>query len=59
MQALPENKRQIIELAYYGGWTQDEIADMPERPLDTARSRARAGLLKLRNAPLSELEAPP
>lgn len=59
MQALPEDERQIIELAYYGGWTQGEIGDMLKLPLDTVRSRARRGLLRLREMLLSELEAPP
>lgn len=59
LQALPEDERRIIELAYYGGWTQGEIADMLKLPLDTVINRARAGLLKLRDVLLRELEAPP
>jgi RNA polymerase sigma-70 factor (ECF subfamily) len=59
VQALPEDERRIIELAYFGGWTQNEIADMLKLPLDTVKSSARDGLLKLRDALLSQLEAPP
>ncbi|HEY5427964.1 MAG TPA: sigma-70 family RNA polymerase sigma factor [Solirubrobacteraceae bacterium] len=59
LQALPEQERRIIELAYYDGWTQSEIADMLKLPLDTIRRSARAGLLRLRETLLSQLEAPP
>ncbi|MDQ6834675.1 MAG: sigma-70 family RNA polymerase sigma factor [Actinomycetota bacterium] len=57
LRALPEEERRIIELAYFGGWTRGEIADMLKLPLDMVKDRARLGLLKLRDAPLSE--APP
>lgn len=56
---LPEDQRQIIELAYYGGRTQGEIAEMLKLPLATVKSRARLGLLNLRDALLSQLHAPP
>lgn len=59
VQALPEEAQRIIELAYFGGWTQGEIAEMLEVRLDTVRTSARAALAKLRDARLSELEAPP
>lgn len=59
LQGLPEDQRQIIELAYYGGRTQGEIAEMLKLPLATVKSRARLGLLKLRDALLSQLHAPP
>jgi RNA polymerase sigma-70 factor (ECF subfamily) len=59
LQALPEDERRIVELAFYGGWTQGEIAEMLALPLSTVKSRARLGLLKLREALLSQLEAPP
>lgn len=59
LQTLPEDERRIIELAYYGGWTQGEIAEMLKLPLDTVITSARLGLLRLRETLLSELEAPP
>jgi RNA polymerase sigma-70 factor (ECF subfamily) len=59
LRTLPQDERQVIELAYFDGWTQDEIAATLKLPLDTIKSRARDGLLKLRDALLSQLEAPP
>ena len=59
LQGLAEDQRQIIELAYYGGRTQGEIAEMLKLPLATVKSRARLGLLNLRDALLSQLHAPP
>jgi RNA polymerase sigma-70 factor (ECF subfamily) len=54
LQALPEGERRIIELAYFGGWTLDEIAEVLKLPLDIVKRRAREGLLKLRDALMSE-----
>lgn len=59
LQGLPEDQRRVIELAFYGGRTQEEIAEMLKLPLGTVKSRARLGLLKLRDAMGSELQAPP
>ena len=59
LQSLPADERRIIELAYYDGWTQGEIAEMLKLPLDTVRTSARLGLLRLRETLLRELEAPP
>jgi RNA polymerase sigma-70 factor, ECF subfamily len=47
LQALPPEQRQAIELAYFGGYTQREIAEMIRVPLSTVKGRMRLGLEKL------------
>lgn len=48
MKTLPEEQRQAIEWAYFGGFTQSEIAERTGIPLGTVKSRLRSGLQKLR-----------
>ncbi len=45
---VPEEQQQIITLAYYGGYSHDEIAQMLALPLGTVKSRMRLGLERVR-----------
>jgi RNA polymerase sigma-70 factor, ECF subfamily len=48
MQTLPAEQRQTIELAYFGGFTQSQIAELLNEPLGTVKGRMRLGLEKMR-----------
>jgi len=48
LQALPDNQRQVLEMAYYGGLSQSEITEQLKIPLGTVKTRSRQGLLKLK-----------
>ena len=45
---LPDEQRHVIELAYFGGFTHSEIAEMLQLPAGTVKGRMRLGLSKLR-----------
>jgi len=50
MRGLPEDQREILELAYFDGLTQAQIAKKAEIPLGTVKSRTVAAMRKLRDA---------
>ena len=45
---LPDEQSQVIELAYFGGFSHSEIAEMLAMPLGTVKGRMRLGLEKIR-----------
>ena len=49
LRTLPENQREAVVLAYWGGLTAEEVARRAAVPLGTAKSRIRLGLSKLRD----------
>lgn len=55
LQDLPAEQSQVIELAYFGGFTHTEIAEMIEQPLGTVKGRMRLALTKMRGT-LADLD---
>jgi RNA polymerase sigma-70 factor, ECF subfamily len=51
LATLPPEQRQVLELAYYGGWSHREIAEQTGMALGTVKTRIRLGLEKLRSIP--------
>jgi RNA polymerase sigma-70 factor (ECF subfamily) len=52
---LPEHERELVELAYWGGMSQSEIADYMQIPLGTVKTRTRSALGRLADALEGEL----
>jgi RNA polymerase sigma-70 factor (ECF subfamily) len=48
LHELPSDQRRVIELAYFGGFTHRQIAEILELPAGTVKGRMRLGLSKLR-----------
>ena len=47
VESLPSEQKQAVELAYFGGYSYPEIADMIRVPLSTVKGRMRLGMEKL------------
>ena len=58
MDTLPTEQSQVIELAYFGGFSHSEIADMLQMPIGTVKGRMRLGLEKMRGALVAREVAP-
>ncbi len=56
LEKLPEEQRQVLELAFYSGMTQSEIATEISIPLGTVKTRTLLAVRKLRRALRDELE---
>lgn len=48
LQNLPDEQGKVIELAYFGGFSQSEIAELLATPIGTVKGRMRLGLEKMR-----------
>ena len=59
LRELPETQREAMTLAYYGGYTQREIASLTSTPLGTVKTRMHRAMHNLRTAldDLSDLES--
>ncbi|MBV9486732.1 MAG: sigma-70 family RNA polymerase sigma factor [Frankiaceae bacterium] len=57
LKTLPSEQRELLLLAYYGGYTQSEIAGLTGLPLGTVKSRTLAAMRKMRTALGGDLDA--
>lgn len=55
LEELADHERSLIELAYWGGMSQSEIANLLDIPLGTVKTRTRAALARLADALEEEL----
>jgi RNA polymerase sigma-70 factor (ECF subfamily) len=55
IRELPDNQGQVIQLAYFGGFTHAQIAEMLQMPIGTVKGRMRLGLEKLRRSLTEEI----
>ena len=54
LQRISADQREAIELAYFGGLSQSEIAERLQSPIGTIKTRIRLGLRKLRDLLLAQ-----
>ena len=54
---LPQEQKQALELAYFNGYTQSQIAEVLKQPLGTIKTRIRLALQKLRDVLRDEQES--
>lgn len=50
LATIPEAQREVIMLAYFGGYSQSEMAERLDQPLGTVKTRVRLAMQKLRLA---------
>jgi RNA polymerase sigma-70 factor (ECF subfamily) len=56
LDELPADQQRVIELAYFGGFSHSEIADMLDAPIGTVKGRMRLALGKLRGLLESQVQ---
>lgn len=54
LERLPGNQREVIEMSYFGGLTQSQIAERKGEPLGTIKTRTRLALQRLRSNLLAQ-----
>ncbi len=50
LRTLPEPQREALTLAYFGGYTQREIAGLTSTPLGTVKTRMLAGMRRMKDS---------
>ena len=57
LKSLETDKQELIELAYYQGYTQNEISEKLKIPLGTVKTKMRNALMKLKNLLINQFLA--